>query len=121
MVQDLIKLPKDILVADLLYYKQDHEAMNYISSKLEEKCFEIDKPLHEWVVNTIKNQERIKRGTTKLLKSLNEGKSVYVSEGTVDWLNSCGFEVKILPLPPYEGNLPVEDRIPSLYIKLKGK
>ncbi|CAH9014549.1 conserved hypothetical protein [Vibrio phage 249E41-1] len=68
-----------------------------------------------------KHQERIKKGTTKLLKCLNEGKSVYVGEGTVAWLKSCGFEVEILPLPPYQGNLPVEDRIPTLYIKLEGK
>ncbi len=68
-----------------------------------------------------KHQERIKQGTTKLLKSLNAGDSVYVGEGTVEWLESCGFEVEILPLPPYQGNLPVEDRIPSLYVKLKGK
>ena len=68
-----------------------------------------------------KHQERIKKGTMNLLKSLNEGKSIYIGEGTVAWLESCGFEVEVLPLPPYEGNLPVEDRIPSLYVKLKGK
>ena len=120
MVQELIKLSKEVLIADLLYYKQDHEVMNYISSKLEEGGFEINKPLHKWVVSTIKNQERTKKGTMKLLKSLNAGESVYVGEGTVEWLESCGFEVEILPLPPYQGNLPVEDRIPSLYVKLRG-
>lgn len=67
----------------------------------------------------IKKQELAKKGTTKLLNSLNSGRSVYVSEYTAVWLEDCGFQVEYLTLPPYEGNLPVEDRIAPVYIKLK--
>lgn len=116
--EDLLKLPTDVLVTDLLYYKDDHKAMLYISSELEERGFVIDAPLHEWVVRTIKNQERKRKGTVKLLSLLNKGKTVSVGEGTVGWLKGCGFSLEVVDVP-YQGNLPVEDRIPSVFVKLK--
>ena len=56
--EELSKLPVGVLVADLLYYKQDHEALLYIAKELEILNIEIDKPLHLWLVDFVK--EKIK-------------------------------------------------------------
>ena len=54
--EDLSKLPINVLVEDLLYYKQDHEALLYISKELALLNIDIDKPLHLWLVDFVKEK-----------------------------------------------------------------
>uniref|UniRef100_A0AB39AJH5 Uncharacterized protein n=1 Tax=Vibrio phage P018-4 TaxID=3229728 RepID=A0AB39AJH5_9CAUD len=56
--EELLKLPVSVLVEDLLYYKQDHESLLYIAKELEMLNINIDKPLHLWLVDFVK--EKIK-------------------------------------------------------------
>lgn len=54
--EELLKLPVSVLVEDLLYYKQDHEALLYISKELGQLNIDIDKPLHSWLVDFVKGK-----------------------------------------------------------------
>lgn len=59
--EDLMKIPVSVLVEDLLYYKQDHDALNHIAEELSKLGINPDKPLHMWVVDFVReNKERIK-------------------------------------------------------------
>ena len=118
-MNNLSNLTPEQMQEELAYYIQDHNAMQYIAKSLAELNIDVDVPLHKWVVRTVKNITRTKNGTARLLKKLNEGSSVYIFEDTAKWLESCGFVLEYLELPPYEGNLPVEDRITGLRVRLK--
>lgn len=55
--EDLMKLPASILVEDLLYYKQDHDALNYIAEELSKLGINPDKPLHMWMVDFVRTHK----------------------------------------------------------------
>ena len=78
----------------------------------------------EWVkyedVERLKKKfERQQQGTNKLIKKLLSGEEFLAPKDIFEKVIEWGFEVEELELPPYQGNLPVEERVEYKKFKLK--
>ena len=104
--------------------RYDISAAWYGGSQVE---LEIDKDDHgDWVkyedvVRMKKNFERQQQGTDKIIKKLLSGEEFLATKDVFEKVVEWGFEVEELELPPYQGNLPVEERVEYKFFKLKGK
>lgn len=66
-----------------------------------------------------KHHRRIMEGNSKLITRLNAGKTLLLTQEIIGKLLEKGFDLEVTDPPPYQGNLPVEERIEYFSVKLK--
>ncbi len=69
------------------------------------------------IAKLVKKHKRMQDGQKKIMKSLNSGKWVQLTDTTIESLAEQGFDL-IVQTQTYQGNLPVEDRVEYFKVKL---
>ncbi|CAH9014610.1 hypothetical protein VP424E501_P0227 [Vibrio phage 424E50-1] len=82
--------------------------------------FVLKSDVEKLLVRLDKHHRRCIDGNAKLITNLNTGKTLLLTEDIIRSLTDKGFKLEVTDPPPYQGNLPVEERIQYFSVKLKG-